>query len=293
MIQVASSSSARDVSAMSVLRETQELRSLAAAFESAQAQRLRTGEQIRLLLGNRESAAAREQRADGNRNRGTTDVEAQLARIRAGGAADRPTSRHSSRAFARVAPLGSLRGSLTRTGVSGTRSATSCGCSRSESRCIRRGHGSCGFAASVHRCRRDSSRGSRSTVRQRHRRSGPIVVSRPLPRTSIDARSVGTSSHCPMGGTCDRRIAFRAPGSRAAGRSRRSATARAASRSHAHRAARTRRTIVRRRSSVISSVRRSFGRATRTGGTTTSSGPVSTRRNPSGFRGVATSRRSE
>jgi len=87
VIQVASSSSARDVSAMSVLRETQELRSLAAAFESAQAQRLRTGVQIRLLLGNRESAGAREQRADGNRNRGTTDVEAQLARIRAGGAA--------------------------------------------------------------------------------------------------------------------------------------------------------------------------------------------------------------
>ena len=81
MIQVASSSSARDVGAMSVLRESRELRSLASAFELAQAQRLRTGEQIRsLIIGNRESAGAREQRADGNRN-----VEALLARIRAGG----------------------------------------------------------------------------------------------------------------------------------------------------------------------------------------------------------------
>src|SRR5690242_21777984 len=76
---------------MSVLREAQELRSIAAAFESAQAQRLRTGEQIRALIGNRESAGAREQRADGNRNNGTAHnggtahmMEALLARIRAG-----------------------------------------------------------------------------------------------------------------------------------------------------------------------------------------------------------------
>ena len=84
MIQVASSSSPRDVSAMSVLREAQELRSIAAAFESAQAQRLRTGEQIRALIGNRESGI-------GNRNGGTAHnggsahIEALLARIRAGG----------------------------------------------------------------------------------------------------------------------------------------------------------------------------------------------------------------
>jgi hypothetical protein len=84
VIQVASSSSPRDVRAMSVLREAQELRSIAAAFESAQAQRLRTGEQIRSLVGNRESGI-------GNRNGGTTHnggtahVEALLSRIRAGG----------------------------------------------------------------------------------------------------------------------------------------------------------------------------------------------------------------
>jgi len=78
VIQVASSSSPRDVSAMSVLREAQELRSIAAAFESAQAQRLRTGEQIRILIGNGESKI-------GNGNNGAAQVEALLARIRAGG----------------------------------------------------------------------------------------------------------------------------------------------------------------------------------------------------------------
>jgi len=85
VIQVASSSNPRDVSAMSLLRETQELRSIAAAFESAQAQRLGTGEQIRALIGNRESAGAREQRADGNRHGEPARIEALLARIRAGG----------------------------------------------------------------------------------------------------------------------------------------------------------------------------------------------------------------
>ena len=87
VIQVASSSSARDVSAMSVPRETQDLRSIAAAFESAQAQRLKTGEQIRVLLGNRESGDPSLRSGHvGNRNSGTAHIEALLARIRAGGA---------------------------------------------------------------------------------------------------------------------------------------------------------------------------------------------------------------
>jgi hypothetical protein len=86
VIQVASSSSPRDVSAMSLLRETQELRSLAAAFESAQAQRLRTGEQIRLLLGNRESGIGNREAKGAGRTGGAADIEALLARIRAGGA---------------------------------------------------------------------------------------------------------------------------------------------------------------------------------------------------------------
>ena len=86
MIQVASSSSPRDVSAMSLLRETQELRSLAAAFESAQAQRLRTGEQIRLLVGNRESGIGNRETRGAGRGGGAADIEALLARIRAGGA---------------------------------------------------------------------------------------------------------------------------------------------------------------------------------------------------------------
>ncbi|HEY5417733.1 MAG TPA: hypothetical protein VIK41_23020, partial [Gemmatimonadaceae bacterium] len=71
---------------MSVLRETQELRSLAAAFESAQAQRLRTGEQIRSLLGNRESGIGNRAADGGTRRGGPADIEALLARIRAGGA---------------------------------------------------------------------------------------------------------------------------------------------------------------------------------------------------------------
>jgi hypothetical protein len=78
VIQVASSSSPRDVSAIALLRETQELRSIAAAFESAQAERVRTGEQIRVQLGNRESGI-------GNRNGETARLDALLARVRAGG----------------------------------------------------------------------------------------------------------------------------------------------------------------------------------------------------------------
>jgi len=88
VIQVASSSSARDVGAMSLLREAQELRSIAAAFESAQAQRLKTGEQIRSLIGNREGRETGDGRRETGaeiQSRGAADVEALLARIRAGG----------------------------------------------------------------------------------------------------------------------------------------------------------------------------------------------------------------
>ena len=81
MIQVASHSEQHERDdGTSPLRESQDLRWIAAAFESAQAQRLRTGDQIRAhsRLGNRESGI-------GNRNGGTGDTEALLARIRAGG----------------------------------------------------------------------------------------------------------------------------------------------------------------------------------------------------------------
>jgi len=86
VIQVASSSSARDVSAMCVLRETQDLRLIAAAFESAQAQRLKTGEQIRFALGNRESGIGNGEAKGAGPGGGAADVEALLARVRAGGA---------------------------------------------------------------------------------------------------------------------------------------------------------------------------------------------------------------
>jgi len=68
---------------MSLLRDSQELRSLAAAFESAQSQRLRTGEQIRSLVGIRESGNGKW--GGGRRFGGAADVEALLARIRADG----------------------------------------------------------------------------------------------------------------------------------------------------------------------------------------------------------------
>src|SRR4030095_13265927 len=87
VIQVASLSNERerDASASPVLRETQDLRWIAAAFESAQAQRLRTGEQIRLHIGNRESGDPSLRSGQvRNRGGGTTDVEALLARVRAG-----------------------------------------------------------------------------------------------------------------------------------------------------------------------------------------------------------------
>ena len=82
MIQVASPSNQheRDGGA-SPLRESQDLRWIAAAFESAQAQRLRTGDQIRAQtrVGNRESGI-------GNRKGETAHLEALLARIRSGSA---------------------------------------------------------------------------------------------------------------------------------------------------------------------------------------------------------------
>jgi len=57
--------------------EHRDLRWIAAAFETAQAQRLRTGEQIRALVGRTDADAAA-----GN---GAHDLDAVLARIRAGG----------------------------------------------------------------------------------------------------------------------------------------------------------------------------------------------------------------
>jgi len=89
VIQVASPSFSnereRDASASRVLRETQDLRWIAAAFESAQAQRLRTGEQIRTLIGNRESGDPSLSSGQvGNRHGEAAKSEALLARIRAG-----------------------------------------------------------------------------------------------------------------------------------------------------------------------------------------------------------------
>ncbi len=82
MIQVASLSNQRerDASVSSVLQETQDLRWLATSFESAQARRLTTGEQIRALVVSRGGAG-------GPAGRGAHDVEALLARIRGGGPA--------------------------------------------------------------------------------------------------------------------------------------------------------------------------------------------------------------
>ena len=74
VIQVASNQDRDD--GLSPLYETRDLKWIAAAFESAQAQRLRTGEQIRALV---------QSRANGNRPVGPSDeIEALLARIRAG-----------------------------------------------------------------------------------------------------------------------------------------------------------------------------------------------------------------
>ena len=76
MIQVASTHEHGDT--MSPTYETRDLRSIATAFESAQAQRLRTGEQLRASLASRGGA-------DGAHSRGVNDVEALLARLRTGG----------------------------------------------------------------------------------------------------------------------------------------------------------------------------------------------------------------
>lgn len=77
VIQVASNEHARD-DGVSPLRDTQDLRWIAGAFESAQAQRLRTGEQIRTLV---QSGAM-----NGMAPRGVNEIEALLARIRSSGA---------------------------------------------------------------------------------------------------------------------------------------------------------------------------------------------------------------
>jgi len=88
VIQVASLSSQpeRDTGVSPFLHETQDLRWTATAFESAQAQRLKTGEQIRKLIGNGRAPAAGGQMGIGNRNGETAQLEAMLARIRSGGA---------------------------------------------------------------------------------------------------------------------------------------------------------------------------------------------------------------
>jgi hypothetical protein len=81
VIQVASHSDRHERDdGTSPLKESQDLRWIAAAFESAQAQRLRTGDQIRAQtrVGTRDSGL-------GTRSQSGTDVEALLARIRAGG----------------------------------------------------------------------------------------------------------------------------------------------------------------------------------------------------------------
>jgi len=90
VIQVASHSDQHERDdGTSPLRESQDLRWIAAAFESAQAQRLRTGDQIRAQsrVGNRESGDPSLRSGQvGNRQRSGADVEALLARIRAGSA---------------------------------------------------------------------------------------------------------------------------------------------------------------------------------------------------------------
>jgi len=77
VIQVASNHERDD--GVSPTQEHHDLRWVAAAFESAQAQRLRTGEQIRVLIQTRGDVKSAGPRATG-------DVEAVLARIRAGAA---------------------------------------------------------------------------------------------------------------------------------------------------------------------------------------------------------------
>ena len=77
MIQVASAHEHGDN--MSPMYETRDLRWIAAAFESAQAQRLRTGEQIRATLPLRSGSI-------GGQPRGMSEVEVLLARLRSGGA---------------------------------------------------------------------------------------------------------------------------------------------------------------------------------------------------------------
>ncbi len=77
MIQVASNHERDD--RLSPAHQHDDLRGVAAAFETAQAQRLRTGEQIRALVQTR--GDTRPPHA-----RGTGDIEALLARIRAGAA---------------------------------------------------------------------------------------------------------------------------------------------------------------------------------------------------------------
>ena len=77
MIQVASNHAGDDgLSPVQGDGEHRDLRWIAAAFESAQAQRLRTGEQIRALVGRSNGHGA-----DGN---GAHDIDALLAHIRAG-----------------------------------------------------------------------------------------------------------------------------------------------------------------------------------------------------------------
>ena len=77
MIQVASNHAGDDgLSPAQGDGEHRDLRWIAAAFESAQARRLRTGEQIRALVGRSNGHGA-----DGN---GAHDIDALLARIRAG-----------------------------------------------------------------------------------------------------------------------------------------------------------------------------------------------------------------
>ena len=227
MIQVASPSDQheRDGSA-SPLRESQDLRWIAAAFESAQAQRLRTGDQIRAQtrVGNRESGV-------GNRNGETANIEALLARIRSGSA---------------PGPVRALDDSYRR--------------EWNEERDLLRllteriAHPAWPWLERVRgigpRCLPGCSRVSRSSERRHRPRSGRTAASRPLPRRSIAARNVGTSSRWPSGVTCDRAIAFRVRANRAAAHSTPTETARGESRSHARRAERTRRTIARRRSSA-------------------------------------------
>src|SRR4029079_4371848 len=77
VIQVSSNEQAPD-DGVSPLRDTQDLRWIAGAFESAQAQRLRTGDQVRTLV---QSGAVH-----GISARGVHEVESLLARIRAGAA---------------------------------------------------------------------------------------------------------------------------------------------------------------------------------------------------------------